>query len=162
MVTSSLHTTDTEVEFADDIQLVSTTDLKGDITYANPAFCQVAGYRLEEMLGQHHNLVRHPDLPKAALAELWAHLQAGIPWRAMVKNRCKDGRYYWVDAYVTPIYEGNRISGYQSVRCKPEPQFKRIAAQTYQALLKAERGNSSNLPSLARVRTPAITLLLLG
>ncbi|MCV5307264.1 hypothetical protein OFC24_30110, partial [Escherichia coli] len=70
--------------------------------------------------------------------------------------------YYWVDAYVTPIYEGNRISGYQSVRCKPDPQFKRIAAQTYQALLKAERGNSSNLPSLARVRTPAITLLLLG
>ncbi|MCQ4108662.1 PAS domain-containing protein [Aeromonas sp. JL9] len=91
MVTSSLHTTDTEVEFADDIQLVSTTDLKGDITYANPAFCQVAGYRLEEMLGQHHNLVRHPDMPKAAFADLWAHLQAGKPWRGMVKNRCKDG-----------------------------------------------------------------------
>lgn len=64
----------------------------------------------------------------------------------MVKNRCKDGRYYWVDAYVTPIYEGNRISGYQSVRCKPDPQLKRIASQTYQALLKAERGTSSRLP----------------
>ncbi len=67
MVTSSLHTTDTEVEFADDIQLVSTTDLKGDITYANPAFCQVAGYRLEEMLGQHHNLVHHPTCPRQRL-----------------------------------------------------------------------------------------------
>ena len=111
MVTSSLHTTDTEVEFADDIQLVSTTDLKGDITYANPAFCQVAGYRLEEMLGQHHNLVRHPDMPKAAFADLWAHLQAGKPWRGMVKNRCKDGRYYWVDAYVTPIYEDGKMVG---------------------------------------------------
>ncbi|BBT94865.1 hypothetical protein WP8W19C03_15590 [Aeromonas veronii] len=130
MVTSSLHTTDTEVEFADDIQLVSTTDLKGDITYANPAFCQVAGYRLEEMLGQHHNLVRHPDMPKAAFADLWAHLQAGKPWRGMVKNRCKDGRYYWVDAYVTPIYEdGARWSVTNPSAAVPPQSTKRVPAR---------------------------------
>ncbi|MGL4885771.1 MAG: methyl-accepting chemotaxis protein [Aeromonas veronii] len=145
MVTSSLHTTDTEVEFADDIQLVSTTDLKGDITYANPAFCQVAGYRLEEMLGQHHNLVRHPDMPKAAFADLWAHLQAGKPWRGMVKNRCKDGRYYWVDAYVTPIYEDGKMVGYQSVRCRPAAEHKARASKMYKTLKARETGSAIHM-----------------
>ena len=149
MARRDVHTLDSEVEFPADVQLVSTTDLRGVITYANPAFCDIAGYPVDELVGHNHNLVRHPDMPKAAFADLWARLKEGKPWRGIVKNRCKDGRYYWVDAYVTPIYEGNRISGYQSVRCKPEPQFKRIAAQTYQALLKAERGNSSNLPLLS-------------
>ncbi|MBO0502029.1 methyl-accepting chemotaxis protein [Aeromonas veronii] len=154
MVTSSLHTTDTEVEFADDIQLVSTTDLKGDITYANPAFCQVAGYRLEEMLGQHHNLVRHPDMPKAAFADLWAHLQAGKPWRGMVKNRCKDGRYYWVDAYVTPIYEDGKMVGYQSVRCRPAAEHKARASQMYKTLKARETGSAIHMG--LRQLTPAI------
>ncbi|MFM4774263.1 methyl-accepting chemotaxis protein [Aeromonas veronii] len=163
MVTSSLHTTDTEVEFADDIQLVSTTDLKGDITYANPAFCQVAGYRLEEMLGQHHNLVRHPDMPKAAFADLWAHLQAGKPWRGMVKNRCKDGRYYWVDAYVTPIYEDGKMVGYQSVRCRPAAEHKARASQMYKTLKARETGSAIHLG--LRQLTPAmmtIPLLLVS
>ncbi|MFM5539746.1 methyl-accepting chemotaxis protein [Aeromonas veronii] len=163
MVTSSLHTTDTEVEFADDIQLVSTTDLKGDITYANPAFCQVAGYRLEEMLGQHHNLVRHPDMPKAAFADLWAHLQAGKPWRGMVKNRCKDGRYYWVDAYVTPIYEDGRMVGYQSVRCRPAAEHKARASKMYKTLKARETGSAIHMG--LRQLTPAmmtIPLLLVS
>ncbi len=142
MASSALHTIDTEVELTDNIQLVSTTDLKGDITYANPAFCQVAGYRLEEMIGQHHNLVRHPDMPKAAFADLWAHLQAGKPWRGLVKNRCKDGRYYWVDAYVTPIYEGGKISGYQSVRCRPAPEHKARADKMYKVLRARESGSA--------------------
>ena len=154
MVTSSLHTTDTEVEFADDIQLVSTTDLKGDITYANPAFCQVAGYRLEEMLGQHHNLVRHPDMPKAAFADLWAHLQAGKPWRGMVKNRCKDGRYYWVDAYVTPIYEDGKMVGYQSVRCRPAAEHKARASKMYKTLKARETGSAIHMG--LRQLTPAM------
>ncbi len=163
MVTSSLHTTDTEVEFADDIQLVSTTDLKGDITYANPAFCQVAGYRLEEMLGQHHNLVRHPDMPKAAFANLWAHLQAGKPWRGMVKNRCKDGRYYWVDAYVTPIYEDGKMVGYQSVRCRPAAEHKARASKMYKTLKARETGSAIHMG--LRQLTPAmmtIPLLLVS
>ncbi|WP_439830084.1 methyl-accepting chemotaxis protein [Aeromonas veronii] len=163
MVTSSLHTTDTEVEFADDIQLVSTTDLKGDITYANPAFCQVAGYRLEEMLGQHHNLVRHPDMPKAAFADLWAHLQAGKPWRGMVKNRCKDGRYYWVDAYVAPIYEDGKMVGYQSVRCRPAAEHKARASQMYKTLKARETGSAIHMG--LRQLTPAmmtIPLLLVS
>lgn len=160
MVTSSLHTTDTEVEFADDIQLVSTTDLKGDITYANPAFCQVAGYRLEEMLGQHHNLVRHPDMPKAAFADLWAHLQAGKPWRGMVKNRCKDGRYYWVDAYVTPIYEDGKMVGYQSVRCRPAAEHKARASQMYKTLKARETGSAIHM-GLRQLTPSMMTIPLL-
>ena len=152
---------DSEVEFPADVQLVSTTDLRGVITYANPAFCRIAGYHVDELVGHNHNLVRHPDMPKAAFADLWDRLKEGNPWRGMVKNRCKDGRYYWVDAYVTPIYENGKISGYQSVRCKPEPQLKQVAAQAYQALLKAERGGASKLPSLHSARPLLLGLLML-
>ena len=153
---------DSEVEFPADVQLVSTTDLRGVITYANPAFCRIAGYQVDELVGHNHNLVRHPDMPKAAFADLWDRLKEGNPWRGMVKNRCKDGRYYWVDAYVTPIYENGKISGYQSVRCKPEPQLKQVAAQAYQALLKAEQGGASKLPSLHSARPLLLGLLMLG
>ena len=153
---------DSEVEFPADVQLVSTTDLRGVITYANPAFCRIAGYHVDELVGHNHNLVRHPDMPKAAFADLWDRLKEGNPWRGMVKNRCKDGRYYWVDAYVTPIYENGKISGYQSVRCKPEPQLKQVAAQAYQSLLKAEQGGASKLPSLHSARPLLLGLLMLG
>ncbi|MGY3884510.1 methyl-accepting chemotaxis protein [Aeromonas aquatica] len=153
---------DSEVEFPADVQLVSTTDLRGVITYANPAFCRIAGYQADELVGQNHNLVRHPDMPKAAFADLWDRLKEGKPWRGIVKNRCKDGRHYWVDAYVTPIYEQGKISGYQSVRCKPEPQIKQVANQTYQALLKAEREGASKLPSLRPLRPALLAVLMLG
>ncbi|WP_421260614.1 methyl-accepting chemotaxis protein [Aeromonas sp. 600774] len=162
MARRDVHTLDSEVEFPADVQLVSTTDLRGVITYANPAFCTIAGYSADELVGHNHNLVRHPDMPKAAFADLWARLKEGKPWRGIVKNRCKDGRYYWVDAYVTPIYEGNRISGYQSVRCKPDPELKRVATQTYQALLRIEQGTRPSSLSLARIKLPLFALLLLA
>ncbi|MFQ2152181.1 methyl-accepting chemotaxis protein [Aeromonas sanarellii] len=162
MARRDVQTLDSEVEFPADVQLVSTTDLRGVITYANPAFCRIAGYRVDELVGHNHNLVRHPDMPKAAFADLWARLKEGNPWRGVVKNRCKDGRYYWVDAYVTPIYEHGKISGYQSVRCKPEPRLKQAAAQAYQALLKAERGEARKLPSLQPFRPLLLGLPLLG
>jgi aerotaxis receptor len=100
---------DQEVQFAPGEELVSTTDTRGVITYANSAFCQVAGYSEEELLGKNHNLVRHPDMPAAAFTDLWSHLKQGQSWRGMVKNRCKDGRYYWVDAFVTPIYQHQQL-----------------------------------------------------
>ena len=162
MARREIHSVDSEVEYPADVQLVSTTDLRGVITYANPVFCQIAGYHADELVGQNHNLVRHPDMPKVAFADLWDRLKEGKPWRGIVKNRCKDGRYYWVDAYVTPIYDHGKISGYQSVRCKPDPQTKQVASQTYHALLKAERGGSSGIPSLARFRPVLVSLLLLG
>ncbi len=153
---------DHEVEFPADVQLVSTTDLRGVITYANPTFCHIAGYTADELVGHNHNMVRHPDMPKAAFADLWSRLKEGKAWRGIVKNRCKDGSYYWVDAYVTPIYEGSRISGYQSVRCKPDPELKQIAIRTYQALLNAEKGAKSSSISFSRFKLPLLAILLLA
>lgn len=123
-----------EVTFSANEELVSTTDVRGVITYANDVFCRVAGYELDELVGKNHNIVRHPDMPKAAFKDLWSALEAGKNWRGAVKNRCKDGRYYWVDAYVTPIFEQGRLTGYQSVRVNLDPDVKKIAEKSYQAI----------------------------
>ena len=128
------HITTIERTFTEQEQLVSTTDLNGDITYANAEFCQIAGYSLEELIGQHHNIVRHPDMPKAAFKDLWEKLKRGESWRGMVKNRCKNGDYYWVDAYITPLLKNGEISGYQSVRAFPSAQQKIQAQALYDKL----------------------------
>jgi len=133
--------TNNEVTFSSDVQLVSTTDTQGVITYANDAFCNVAGFTREELVGQNHNIVRHPDMPKAAFADLWSKLKKGHSWRGMVKNRCKDGSYYWVDAFVTPLYDGNNVVGYQSVRCCPDRTMVNKAEALYRDI------NAGKLPS---------------
>lgn len=125
---------DQEVIFSNNEDLVSTTDKRGVITYANEAFCQVAGFSLEELVGQNHSVVRHPDMPKAAFKDLWDHLKNEQPWRGAVKNKCKDGRYYWVDAYVTPIYQDGTLTGYQSVRTQLKPEYKENANKIYTKL----------------------------
>ncbi|GIU02880.1 methyl-accepting chemotaxis protein [Shewanella algidipiscicola] len=109
-----------EVKLNDNDELISSTDPRGVITYVNQAFINISGYSESELLGQHHNLVRHPDMPAAAFADLWQKLKAGQSWRGMVKNRCKDGSFYWVDAFVSPMYEQGKLIGYQSVRVKPD------------------------------------------
>ena len=128
------HLSNNEKNFSYSEQLVSTTDLDGRITYANEEFCDIAGYSLDELTGQHHNIVRHPSMPKAAFKDLWDKLKRGDSWRGMVKNRCKNGDYYWVDAYVTPLYENDKIIGYQSVRTKPSEDQKKKAQQLYDTL----------------------------
>lgn len=130
----SQHVTNNEVLFLEDEQLVSTTDTQGVITYANDEFCRVAGYSSEELIGQHHNIVRHPDMPKAAFADLWQKLKRGDSWRGLVKNRCKNGDYYWVDAFVTPLYKNDVVIGYQSVRTKPKKEHVSAAQALYQDL----------------------------
>jgi aerotaxis receptor len=99
--------------------LVSVTDLKGRITYCNPAFITVSGFSRDELLGQPHNIVRHPDMPEEAFRDMWATIQAGLPWTGLVKNRRKDGAFYWVRANATPMKQGDRITGYLSVRSAP-------------------------------------------
>jgi len=99
--------------------LVSTTDLKSRITYCNPGFVAVSGYERDELLGQPHNLIRHPDMPAEAFRDMWDTLEAGQPWTALVKNRRKNGDHYWVRANVTPVVENGRVTGYMSVRTKP-------------------------------------------
>ena len=128
-----------ETLVGDSDELVSTTDLKGVITYCNDAFCRIAEYSHDELLGQNHNIVRHGDMPKATFGDMWARLKQGKAWRGIVKNSTKSGGYYWVDAYVTPIYEGHQMVGYQSVRVKPKREWVDIASKAYQGLLKAEK-----------------------
>jgi len=113
-----------------DQYLMSVTDDKGRITYCNPAFIEVSGYAEAELLGQPHNLVRHPDMPEEAFRDMWATVQAGRSWRGVVKNRRKNGDHYWVWANATPLYEGDNIVGYVSLRTAPDAQ----AVQQAQAL----------------------------
>lgn len=131
-------TVNAEVTFPADIELISTTDTRGVITYANTAFCQVSGYSSDELLGKNHNMVRHPDMPKAAFADLWQNLQQKKSWRGMVKNRCKDGRYYWVDAFVTPIYQQQQLVGFQSVRRAPSRSLIIRAEYCYQQIAQGK------------------------
>jgi aerotaxis receptor len=112
----NLPVVDREYTFPPGQTLVSMTDLKGRITYCNPAFMEVSGYSREELIGQPHNLIRHPDMPPEAFRDLWATIAGGRPWCAAVKNRRKDGSYYWVMANVTPVLQGDRPVGYMSVR----------------------------------------------
>mgnify|MGYP003644374371 CR=1 FL=1 len=101
--------------------LLSTTTTDSHIKYANKNFCDIAGYTLEELKGNPHNMVRHPDMPKEAFKNLWSFIQAGKPWMGPVKNKCKNGDYYWVNAFVTPIKDSSgKVNEYQSVRTLPE------------------------------------------
>lgn len=115
--------------------LLSITDLESRIKYANPEFCKISGYTFEELKNQPHNHVRHPDMPKAAFRNLWSFVQEGKSWMGPVKNRCKNGDYYWVNAYITPIKDpqGNNIE-YQSVRTKLDAHVQRRAEKLYKKL----------------------------
>ncbi|HIV69990.1 MAG TPA: PAS domain-containing protein [Candidatus Aquabacterium excrementipullorum] len=118
--------------------LVSTTDLKGRINYCNPAFIQVSGYTREELLGQPHNMIRHPDMPEEAFRDMWMTIASGQPWSALVKNRRKDGSYYWVKANVTPLMENDRPVGYMSVRTLPTRVEVQASERLY-ATMRAEK-----------------------
>ena len=109
-------------EFADNLTLMSTTDTQSNITYANEAFVEVSGYERSEILGQPHNIVRHPDMPPEAFADMWATLRGGDSWTALVKNRRKDGDHYWVRANAAPVKRSDAIVGFISVRTKPKAE----------------------------------------
>lgn len=115
----NLPITDRERTFSHSTKLISVTDTQGTILECNDAFVDVSGFEKSELIGQPHNLVRHPDMPSEAFSVMWEHLKAGRPWMGLVKNRCKNGDYYWVDAYVTPITKDGRVIGYESVRSCP-------------------------------------------
>ncbi|RQV11585.1 PAS domain S-box protein [Burkholderia cenocepacia] len=110
--------TQQEFDFPDDVTLMSTTDADSVITYANTTFAQVSGFSNEELVGQPHNVVRHPDMPKEAFADMWATLRRGEPWTALVKNRRKNGDHYWVRANAIPVMRNGAPQGYMSVRTK--------------------------------------------
>ena len=132
---SNLPVTQNEIMLTDATLIVSRTDLKGLITYANRDFLDISGFSESELMGQPHNIVRHPDMPVEAFADLWQTLEAGRPWTGLVKNRAKNGDYYWVLANATPIWENGQITGYMSVRRKAS----RDAIEAHEAVYRQFR-----------------------
>lgn len=177
-----------EQTFPAEQRLISATDANGKITYCNDEFTKISGYSREELLGSPHNLVRHPDMPAAVFGLMWSYLKAGKSWMGIVKNRCKNGDYYWVNAYVTPILEDGRLTGYESVRVKPTSQQINRAQKLYDRLRAGKKaipqwnhytalisnlalpvtatvlaiGAVSLLPSLAAQAVTALLFLLAG
>ncbi len=128
---SNLPVTQREYSFPSDQTLVSVTDLKGRIVYCNAPFVAVSGFTREELMGQPHNLVRHPDMPEEAFRDMWATIEAGRPWSALVKNRRKNGDHYWVHANATPMQRDGQIVGYLSVRRAVSAERVAAAEQLY-------------------------------
>ena len=124
----------TEHTFPADQRLISTTDQQGQITYCNQAFIDISGFTAAELQGAPHNLVRHPDVPPAVFAHMWQTLKQGKPWMGIVKNRCKNGDFYWVNAYVTPILQDAQVIGYESVRVKPSREQIARASALYERI----------------------------
>jgi len=156
----NLPVSDTEITLSDSETIVSTTDLQGNITYANPYFIAVSGYSAEELIGAPQNILRHPDMPVEAFADFWATIRSGRSWSGMVKNRCKNGDYYWVLANVTPVVEDGVAVGYMSVRTKPTRQQVAQAAALY-ARIQAGQADGMAIRQGAAVRT-GWTAKLLG
>lgn len=142
--------TQKEVELSPNDQLVSSTNAKGVILEANDDFCRLAGFTREELIGQAHNIVRHSDMPQAAFQLLWDTVNQGRPWRGIVKNRCKNGDHYWVDAYVTPVYENGEIASLESVRQKAKPEWIARAETLYRRLNAGQKPFSAGQLWLAR------------
>lgn len=138
---TNMPVTSNEYVLSDTDSIVSKTDHRGIITYINEDFKRISGFIEAELIGQPHNIVRHPDMPEEAFADLWNTLKAGKPWTGLVKNRCKNGDYYWVLANATPIREGGSVVGYMSVRSKPTRAQIEAVAPVYQMFKEGKQGN---------------------
>lgn len=155
---ADVYVTNVETVVPEGVFIYSQTDLKGRITVANQAFADMCGYTVEEMLGKPHNIIRHPDMPKAAFADLWKSMKAGRPWQGIVKNRRKDGGFYWVVANASPIRENGQITGYQSIRLRPSRQQIEAASAVYKRIqdgdksLRVDEGRAVKVRSALSMR----------
>ncbi|WOB07249.1 methyl-accepting chemotaxis protein [Piscinibacter gummiphilus] len=138
---TNLPITQREYPIGPDVTLMSTTDCDSRITYCNAAFLQVSGFEREELMGQPHNEVRHPDMPTQAFADMWETLKAGQSWTGLVKNRRKNGDHYWVRANATPVRRNGRVVGYMSVRTTPSRAEIDTAETLYRAFREGHAGN---------------------
>lgn len=143
---TNLPVSTTEYPFPQGKTLVSTTDTKGRILYCNTSFIEVSGYEKEELLGQPHNLIRHPDMPEEAFRDMWETISSGRPWSAPVKNRRKNGDYYWVMANATPLLENGKPIGYMSVRTEATREQVAAAERLY-AQMRAEKASGRKILS---------------
>ena len=178
---TNLPVTQQEYVFDDRATLMSTTDTSSQITYANDAFIEVSGFTQEEINGQPHNIVRHPDMPPEAFADMWNTLKQGEPWTALVKNRRKNGDHYWVRTNAIPVVREGQVQGYMSVRTKPGAQEVQKTERLYREFREGKRKGwrfhkgllvrtgmmrwasaSKILPLRWRIRTALITVLPLS
>lgn len=134
----TIYTTDIETNFPDGCLITSCTDMEGNITHANQAFVLMSGWSREEIIGQPHYILRHPDMPKAAFDDLWATISRGEKWHGYVKNLRKDGGFYWVYATVIPNIRDGQIKGFTSVRRKPSRLKIAELQAVYQEMLAQE------------------------
>ncbi|GAB0154437.1 methyl-accepting chemotaxis protein [Marinobacterium sp. BA1] len=141
--------------------ILSTTDTKGAITYINQDFVDISGFTPEEVLGKNHNVVRHPDMPPQAFTQLWDAVHGGHSWMGIVKNRCKNGDHYWVDAYVTPILQNGQVAEYQSVRRQASPEAIARAEKLYACLLTDHSAMRTKTPRMLRKSLSASSKLVL-
>ncbi|WP_070971758.1 methyl-accepting chemotaxis protein [Vibrio sonorensis] len=154
--------TQKEVTYPPKYNLLSVTKPSSHITYASKEFCEVAGYTLEELVDQPHNIVRHPDMPSAAFEDMWKHLREGKSWMGMVKNRCKNGDHYWVDAFATPIQEDGKATEYQSVRLCPSREHVENAEALYTQLREGKTPLKLKLPRTRLWQRQSALLILSG
>lgn len=132
-----------EAEIPQGKLILSRTDTKGKITYANETFAHVSGYKPEELIGKAHSIVRHPDMPRSIFKQMWDTIEAGKIFRGYVKNLRKDGGYYWVDATIEPLFENGKIVGYKSSRAYVPPMKRQQMEKKYAAISSAEEGNKT-------------------
>ncbi len=135
---NNIPVTDCRISLKPGEDLVTKTDLQGRITYVNPAFIEVSGFSEKELVGENHNVVRHPDMPEAVFKDLWQTLALGRPWVGVIKNRCKNGDYYWVTANVTPLMKNGRLAEYMSVRSNPSEKQVEMTELLYEKLKSEE------------------------
>ena len=140
--------TGVEQTFSDKANILSTTDLKGAISYVNDDFVSISGFNRDELYQKNHNVVRHPEMPPEAFEDLWRTAKSGDSWLGIVKNRCKNGDHYWVNAYVTPIVKNGATVEYQSVRSKPLAEDVQRAEKLYASLLKGSSPRGLKTPLL--------------
>ncbi|MCH9813375.1 MAG: PAS domain-containing protein [Epsilonproteobacteria bacterium] len=131
-----------ETEVPDHELIISRTNLQGMITYANETFAMISGYTADELIGKPHNIVRHPDMPKSVFEELWEKLSQGENWQGFVKNRRKDGGYYWVHAEISGVYKEGKLVEYKSLRTPIENETKINMQNHYDKLRKEEEQSS--------------------
>ncbi|MCG7412663.1 Aerotaxis receptor [Moraxella lacunata] len=136
--TRTVYDTGVERPYPDGRLIVSRTDLNGVLTHVNDAFVEISGYTEDELIGKPQHILRHPDMPKAAYADLWKTVKEGKKWHGYVKNLCKDGSHYWVYATVVPNVRRGQTVGYTSVRRKPSRSKIEETAAQYLTMKGAE------------------------
>ncbi|WP_297432104.1 PAS domain-containing protein [Sulfurimonas sp.] len=126
--------------FFDDNVIISQTDIKGIITYGNRVFFQVSGYKKDELIGQSHNILRHPDMPKEVFKKMWKAIQSGQAWNGLIKNLRKDGLYYWVETEILPVRDNNdEIIGYIAARKAASRKDIQEHEEIYQKMLETQK-----------------------